>query len=132
MKIVWNRVTPLSQAMAIILFVAVLLVGFQLGRKFQTVFILGTPLSTATFTCDSREIFAEFYPRSVHLEFGGQKTLYLPQAISASGARYANADESLVFWNKGNEAIIMRDNSMDQDYKNCRTAEPSSFSGNTL
>jgi membrane-bound inhibitor of C-type lysozyme len=30
----------------------------------------------------------------------------LPQAPSASGARYANGDESIVFWNKGNTAFI--------------------------
>ena len=27
-------------------------------------------------------------------------------ALSASGARYANPDESLVFWNKGNTAFL--------------------------
>ena len=26
----------------------------------------------------------------------------LPQTLSADGARYANADESIVFWSKGN------------------------------
>lgn len=30
----------------------------------------------------------------------------LEQVISASGARYANTDESFVFWNKGNTAFI--------------------------
>ena len=32
--------------------------------------------------------------------------MLLLQAISASGARYANTDESFVFWNKGNTAFI--------------------------
>jgi membrane-bound inhibitor of C-type lysozyme len=30
----------------------------------------------------------------------------VPRAMSASGARYANADESFVFWNKGDTAFI--------------------------
>ena len=32
--------------------------------------------------------------------------MLLLQAISASGARYANTDESFVFWTKGNTAFI--------------------------
>lgn len=33
-------------------------------------------------------------------------TMTFPQAMSASGARYANADESIVFWNKGDSVFI--------------------------
>lgn len=33
-------------------------------------------------------------------------TMTLPQAMSASGARYANADETIVFWNKGDSVFI--------------------------
>jgi len=33
----------------------------------------------------------------------------LEQAISASGARYVNADESVVVWNKGNEVTVFID-----------------------
>ena len=33
-------------------------------------------------------------------------TMSVPQAMSGSGARYANADESFVFWNKGDDAFI--------------------------
>lgn len=36
----------------------------------------------------------------------GQMTLYLRQALSASGARYVNSDESYVFWVKGKQATI--------------------------
>ncbi len=35
----------------------------------------------------------------------GRKIL-LPQAMSGSGARYANKDETFVFWNKGNTSFI--------------------------
>ena len=44
----------------------------------------------------------------------------LPQAISASGARYANSDESFVFWNKGDTAFIQEGE--NYTYENCLTA----------
>lgn len=49
----------------------------------------------------------------------GGATTTLRQTISADGARYASADESFVFWSKGNQALIMRNNSMDLTYTNC-------------
>ena len=43
---------------------------------------------------------------SVALVLSDGRKLTLPQARSASGARYANANESFVFWNKGDTAFI--------------------------
>ena len=43
----------------------------------------------------------------------------LPQARSASGARYANADQSFVFWNKGETAFIEENG--QPSYSGCRT-----------
>jgi membrane-bound inhibitor of C-type lysozyme len=34
------------------------------------------------------------------------RAMVLPQAISASGARYASRNESFVFWNKGRSALV--------------------------
>jgi membrane-bound inhibitor of C-type lysozyme len=34
------------------------------------------------------------------------RVLSLPQTLSGSGARYANADESVVAWNKGDELMF--------------------------
>ncbi len=45
--------------------------------------------------------------------------LSLPHVISGSGARYANADESLVFWNKGNTAFLEENGTTT--YVNCVT-----------
>lgn len=58
---------------------------------------------------------------AVSLDGGDQITLL--QTLSGSGIRYGNSDESLVFWSKGEEALIMRDNSMDLSYTNCKAAE---------
>lgn len=64
----------------------------------------------ATFNCDAgRSIDATFDngPKAlVRLSLSDGRHLTLPQARSASGARYANDDESIVFWNKGNTAFI--------------------------
>ena len=110
MKIEWNKVTSFSQIVAIILFVAVFGAGFLIGRKFENKFILGTPVANAKFVCaDNKVIFADFYERMVHLEFPGDKVLYLSQTMSASGARYANKGESIVFWNKGDTAFVEQD-----------------------
>jgi membrane-bound inhibitor of C-type lysozyme len=64
----------------------------------------------ASFRCDGgKTIEARFINGAqsrVELTLSDRRTLKLPQAMSGSGARYANADESIVFWNKGNTAFI--------------------------
>jgi len=64
----------------------------------------------AHFSCDGdKAIDATFVvgnPASVRLTLSDGRTLSLPQALSASGARYASGDESVVFWNKGDTAFI--------------------------
>ncbi|MDB5204015.1 MAG: Protein of unknown function periplasmic [Candidatus Taylorbacteria bacterium] len=60
---------------------------------------------------------------SVDVSLNAADAIALKQTISGSGVRYANSDESFVFWNKGNEAILMRGNAMDQDYQNCKTEQ---------
>lgn len=58
---------------------------------------------------DGKSIDATFVngPKSrVELVLSDGRKLTLPQARSGSGARYANANESFVFWNKGDTAFI--------------------------
>jgi len=45
-------------------------------------------------------------PASTRLKLSDGRELVLPQATSASGARYANAGDKIVFWNKGNTAFL--------------------------
>lgn len=124
-------------------------VAFYLGMQYEAVMEESTtlpqlvvktapekPIATATYVCDGgKSITAAFYegakapqPKpgepptptgSVVVSFGEITNLKLMQTLSASGARYANSDESLVFWNKGDTALIMRNNAMDLTYKNC-------------
>jgi len=78
------------------------------------------PASTHFFTCsDGKIIGAEFSQHSVHLALSDGRELMLPQTVSGSGARYANPDESFVFWNKGNSAFI--EESGVQTYSDCVT-----------
>lgn len=94
------------------------------------------PIADVHYACDKgKSIDAAFYDGSstppaqpnqpsvpggtVDVSVDGGATTTLHQTLSADGARYANADESFVFWNKGNQALIMHDNSMDLAYTNC-------------
>jgi len=43
---------------------------------------------------------------AVDLKLSDGRVMTLPQTMSGSGARYANAGETIVFWNKGNTAFI--------------------------
>lgn len=64
----------------------------------------------AEFNCaEEKVIKATFYPtddKFVDLDLGNDLKMSLSRAMSASGARYAKADESVVFWNKGDTAFL--------------------------
>ncbi|MGE5261678.1 MAG: MliC family protein [Actinomycetota bacterium] len=82
----------------------------------------GTPVATATFNCkDGKSIAATFYADKVELKLSDGRSLTLPQAMSASGARYANKDESFVFWNKGNTAFVTEGPAGEETYSDCLT-----------
>ncbi|MGB8815656.1 MAG: MliC family protein [Minisyncoccia bacterium] len=78
---------------------------------------------TVTFQCDSsKSIIATFYPtddKFVDLKLSDERNMSVPHAVSASGARYAKADESFVFWNKGDTAFITEGTSSTETYSNC-------------
>ncbi|MEK7635372.1 MAG: MliC family protein [Patescibacteria group bacterium] len=78
---------------------------------------------TVSFTCDAaKSIIATFYigdDKLVDLKLSDGKNISVPRAISASGARYANQDESFVFWNKGDTAFITEGASSTMTFSNC-------------
>lgn len=101
-----------------LLFAAIPIIGIGLATT-RTILpydrvrsMLPLPLGTsdgisAMFTCEhGKTIGALFSNASVELSLSDGRHLTLPQARSASGARYANPDESFVFWNKGTTAFI--------------------------
>ena len=81
-----------------------------------------TPVATATFKCQGgKSIEATFYASSVSLTLSYGRSLTLPQAMSGSGARYANKDETFVFWNKGDTAFVTEGKDGKETYSGCAT-----------
>jgi membrane-bound inhibitor of C-type lysozyme len=118
MSIEWNRVTGLSQIVAIILGVLIFGIGFWLGMLYcesgpdhehgTPAVQEGTPvINDVTFRCDAgKTVRAIFKQNSAQLLLSDGRNLEVPHAISADGGRYANDDESFVFWTKGTGAFI--------------------------
>jgi membrane-bound inhibitor of C-type lysozyme len=98
----------------IVLLIVILIAGILLfteqGKKKGNIPVEKEIPIAARFDCqDGSFIEAKFFnkdPRYVDLNLSDRRQISVPQAISASGARYANADESFVFWNKGDTAFI--------------------------
>lgn len=79
---------------------------------------IGAAVFSANFKCTGgKNINAQFAGNQVKLTLSDGRSIVLPQVISASGARYANANESFVFWNKGKGAFITEDGTLT--YGNC-------------
>jgi len=77
---------------------------------------------TEVFQCDNgRSITATFHTpdNAVDLVLSGGMEIYVPRATSASGAKYANSNETFVFWNKGNTAFITEGTDKKETYSNC-------------
>jgi membrane-bound inhibitor of C-type lysozyme len=144
MKIEWNKVTWYSKLLAVILFVLVFWGGFSLGKEAGEInsVVLSVPpsvtiqpVNTVSYSCDAgKTIVAAFYQGenkpvaagqmpiptgSVILKLSDGRSMTLPQTISADGARYANTNESFVFWSKGNGAFITEKTLDNMTYKNC-------------
>jgi membrane-bound inhibitor of C-type lysozyme len=123
----WNHVTKYSQVAAIVLFVGVFALGFWLGKvyeyhAFQNSLInefglnrntgpvpskADGPSTDVTYTCPGNKFIRAIYSKdSVELYLSDGRHIGAPHAMSADGARYANKDESFVFWNKGTTAFI--------------------------
>jgi membrane-bound inhibitor of C-type lysozyme len=86
--------------------------------------LAANPTAKAKFACHGgKSIMAAFYSDSVKLKLSDGRNLTLPQAMSGSGARYANADESIVFWNKGDTAFITEGSATKETYSGCVVAK---------
>lgn len=84
------------------------------------------PIAVVSYSCkDSKTIDAEYYKGtpppvvpgqppipggSIHLKLSDGRAMTLPQTTSADGSRYANKDESFIFWDKGDNALVLENN----------------------
>lgn len=80
-----------------------------------------TPIDTiknVTYTCsEDKTIEANFYEDKVELSLSDERNLLLMQALSGSGVRYTNSDESTTFWTKGNTAYLQEGE--ETTFNNC-------------
>ena len=130
MKINFNKPTKYSMILAIVLYVATLLLGFYLGQAWgsanatiaQYSNINENQITSAFFVCENEKtINAVFFSEKAELSLSDGRNMILFQAISASGARYVNQDESFVFWNKGDTAFV-EENGI-QTFSSCLVSE---------
>lgn len=84
------------------------------------------PIATVSYACnDGKALIAAYFTGSSTPARGDQppipggsvavalsdgRGLKLAQTLSADGMRYANEDESFVFWSKGNGALVLENN----------------------
>ena len=96
-------------------------------------------VANANYACNNEKtIKAEFYKGkekavkpgempiptgSVKVNLSDGRNFDLAQTISADGSRYANGDESFVFWSKGNGVLVL-ENNQEKDYIDCVIVAP--------
>ncbi len=87
------------------------------SKTIEAVYFVGTPVATVPSE-------PPVPTGRVDIVLSDGRTLSLPQTISASGIRYANGDESIIFWSKGNGAFLMENNK--ETYMDCMLVAPDS------
>ncbi len=102
---------PLMIAAMVIIIIGLLMIKSYKIKNLPQTGPASTPIPSViagvTYRCeDKKSIQATFYEKKVELKLSDGRSLTVPQVISADGARYANVDESFVFWSKGNTAFI--------------------------
>lgn len=91
------------------------------GGSSATFYEGATSSPVYTFSCDGgKSITATFHlpeDQFVNVNLSDGRHLILAHVISADGARYANADESVVFWTRGVTAFVTENGTTT--YANC-------------
>lgn len=120
-------------SLIILIFIFIIL-WFWYGNKKPTEnIVVDQFISEVYYSCNSgKQIKADFYKGpavqvkpgempipsgKVSLVLSDGRQMVLPQTISGSGIRYATADESIIFWSKGESAFITENNI--ETYTNC-------------
>jgi len=130
-----NTRTGIVVLIAAVIFIILLVVLFAQGTAAPAVPVSPQkPINTVSYACDAgKTIVAAYYEGtstpavsagqppvpggSVSLALSDGRKMILPQTISADGTRYASADNSIVFWSKGN-GLTFTENSQ-QTFSGC-------------
>ena len=133
-----NKLVKIVEIVCVIILAAA--VVFLVIHYRQSPVVEVQPIATALYSCNGgKTITASYYQGaaapapaegqpptptgSVKLVFGDGQMMALAQTISADGGRYANADESFVFWNKGNGVMVL-ENGAEKNYVGCIAVAP--------
>jgi membrane-bound inhibitor of C-type lysozyme len=77
-------------------------------------------IASVKYVCaGGKTVDATYFADKVDLVLSDGRSLTVPQAISGSGTRYATADESFVFWSKGDTAFIAEGDPDKPTFDNC-------------
>lgn len=77
-------------------------------------------IASVDYACgDGKAIAATYYADHVDLKLSDGRAMSLPQTMSGSGIRYADADETIVFWSKGNTAFVTEGDPNSPTFRNC-------------
>lgn len=77
-------------------------------------------IATVKYACaDDKTIEATYYADKVDVVLSDGRTMTLPQTMSGSGIRYAEPDDALVFWSKGNTAFVTEGDADEPTYADC-------------
>lgn len=97
------------------------------------------PAASVAYRCDGgKTLSAEYFNGPLHtapngrpvpggrvdLVLGDGRRLSLPQTLSGSGIRYADAAETIVFWSKGDGAFLEEGPRQAVTYANCKATRP--------
>ena len=124
----------------VILIIVIALLAIVALRKPGAKVDQPTLVNTVTYMCDNnKQVTAQYYEGastpstsadtppipggSAVITLADKTKQNLKQTISADGGRYANTDESFVFWSKGNGAMILQNNTQ-KDYTGCIAVAP--------
>jgi membrane-bound inhibitor of C-type lysozyme len=122
----------------VIVILGIIVAGWQYHTILKSAGISGAgnaPSASAYYACNAgKTITADFYngtttppivpgqppvpTGSASIVLSDGRSMTLKQTISADGVRYANSDESFVFWTKGNGALVL-ENNQQQTYIGC-------------
>jgi len=111
-----------SQIKVIITIVILAVILFAITRVYSPQVVQNPTDSTSeavSYSCNAgKSIVATYKDKEVGLKLSDGREMNLTQTVSADGVRYANTDESFVFWSKGDGALVL-ENNVEKSFIGC-------------